>query len=213
MSKNSVSSGNASIASGDQETNNEIPNANASNSDDKVQYATYQKVLGEKKRAAEELANAKALIAQFEANQKDAEEKALKEKEDWKTAYELKAKLLEETESKFKTQTQIIEDSKKFSAFLDNVNGTVDKKFYQLIDISNVIIDPTTGQPDPASAQQAAREFEKNFGDIVKKGTGPKLPNASPQNSTGTITRDEWLQLPSKEMKARLKDVMGTHKQ
>jgi len=213
MTKNLAPSGSDLIASGDSVPNNQNQSDSNVISDDKVQYSTYQKVLGEKKRASEELAVARNKIAEFEASQKEAEEMALKQKEDWKKAYELKTQELEKTKAEFKSQQEIIQDSKKFSAFLESVNGVVDKKFHQFIDVGNVVIDPTTGQPDLASAQQAAREFEKNYPEFIKRGSGPRLPNSAPQHSTGALSVEEWRNLPSKEMKARLKDVMGNHKQ
>lgn len=187
------SSGVEQQASGDAETK------------DTVAYETHKKLLGEKKRAAEEAETLKKELAEFKKREKEREETELKAKENWKQLLELREKELNEERTKRTSIEEAIMESKKLSAVLESLNGVVDKQYWSLIPTDKVVVDPASGQPDPASLQSVVREFEKNYALVVKPKTGVKgLPNEAALGGSEKLTVSQWKALKtSKEMKEK----------
>lgn len=170
--------------------------------DNKVDYASYQKVLDEKKALKRELE------AEKEAKRQREEEEARKSG-DLKKLNELKDSELKEIKEKYHNLSTTIEKSVKRQAFLSAVNGKVDEALYPLIDLDKIVIDPDTGIPDDLSVQRAAKDFETRFGNFLVKDdpNRQRMPNNAPQPPGKGLTYEEWLKLPSKEMRARIHEV------
>lgn len=199
MSSNTSSSGANPEASGDGQ--------NPENKE-QVAYETYRKVLSEKKKRDEQLEQTEKRLKELEAREKERVEQDLKAKEDFKKLSELKEIEKNQALEQLKAAQNQIETSLKLQSFMAEVNGEIPKQFRGLIDLSAIIIDPTTNQPDPISVQNVARDFEKNFGMILGKGGSKPLPSESARGGIKKLTVAEWNALPSaKEMKAKYHEV------
>lgn len=168
-----VSSGNNSNPSGTSESDNPTINDSGSSTEgkkDSVSYDSYQKLLGEKKKASERL-------AALEADQKRREEADLVAKEDYKKLLEARDKELSEVKSILTKKEELQTSALKTRAILDGVNGTVDREYYDLLPVSEVVIDPETGLPDAASVRNAVKIVETKFAKIINP-KAAKLPHS-----------------------------------
>lgn len=176
-----------------------------------VSYESMQKALDEKKRAQEENQQLKERVAAFEKAEKEKERKALEEKGEYEKALALANEELEKEKSKLQSLNSQLTDGKKLKAFLSAVGGDVDEKFWGLIDLDRIKVSDT-GEIDKNSLTEYATKFSQQYGnEIIRKGgtqdlpPNPPPPGAAPAGQK--ITYQEWLALPLKEKKARMKDV------
>lgn len=182
-------------------------------SKDPVAYETYRKVLGEKKRRDEELRAKDELLAKYEQENKERIENELKAKEDYKKLLEMRDKEIQEKDHKLKSIETEIQESAKFSAFLEAIPGQVPKKYWQMIDTAQIVIDPTTGQPDPGSVKKAAEVFQNTYGELIVNPGRAKMPNQAASGPVEPMTEELWKSLSPKEKKQRLPDYVASLKQ
>lgn len=173
---------------------------------DSVAYDTYRKLLGEKKKRDEELEAAKARLSELQKAERERHEAELKQKEDFKSLLQLREEEMKKKDSELHELKSSLEAGAKLRAFLDSVNGVVEKQYWTLVDIDQIKIDPTTNMPDPISVESLARKFEQEYGLVLKAKGAPKtLPNTAAQGTTAKITVSEWKALKSsKEMKEKM---------
>lgn len=192
------SSGTEPQASGNEE--------NQTQEKETVAYETYRKLLGEKKKRDEELEATKAKLAELSKAEKLRQEAELKEKEDFKTLLQRREEELQSKEQELSSIKGTLESGAKLRAFLDSVNGVVEKQYWTLVDLDEVKIDPNTGLPDPLTVEALARKFESEYPLVVKpKGQVKIPPNQAAQGSAGKLTHAEWKALGSaKEMKEKM---------
>ena len=67
-------------------------------------------------------------------------------------------------------------DAQKMSAFLKNA-GDVPEKYWGLVDLDSIAIDPETNQPDQLSLQKSVESFKATFPETIIETGGPRLPN------------------------------------
>jgi len=172
-----------------------------------VAYETHQKLLNEKKRAAEELRVARETLNRLEAEKREQEEKALREKEDFKKLFEARDNELKtEKEKRAQIENQI-NDSKKMRSFLQNVGSPVDERYWNLIDLDKIQLDPNTGKPDESMVKSYADEFKKTYWEVLNPATG-RIPNDAPGRDKSGLTYEEWLKLPYNEKKKRQSEIV-----
>jgi hypothetical protein len=176
--------------------------------DGNVPYEKYRAVLSEKKKTTEKLGELQTRLQELEQKEKDREDAAMREKEDFKGLLTQREKELEAERKEKTALRESVQNSEKMATFLSQVNGDVPEQYWGLVDLSKIHIDPNTTRVDEASAQKYAREFEKVFGLVLQKKGGGTLPGDAPKGG-GKLSYDEWLKLPLKDQKARLKDVAG----
>jgi hypothetical protein len=189
--------GSASGAAGDQ-----------SQDQQSVAYETHKKLLAEKKKRDEELATLKSQLEQVQAKERERQESELKAKEEWKKLVEIREKELSELKKQVEQKDSLIVTSIKRGAVKSAINGMVPDKYLGLIDVSKVVINPETGEPDPASVQEVARSFEQEHKLLILSKDGKTgLPHEAAAGAK-KLTYQEWVALPnSKEMKARQNEV------
>lgn len=170
---------------------------------DTVAYETHQKLLAEKKKRDAELADAQAKLKAFEEQQ-------LKEKEDYKALLALRDKEVIEVKGKLSNLEETLNNSVKLDSVLKKLSGNVGQQYYGLFDLSKIPIDPTTNMPDQLAVEKYAKEFEQTYGQIIQRKTSDQMPNDAAKGTNAKITYDEWLKLPLKDQKARLKDVLNS---
>jgi len=170
-----------------------------------VSYETYLKTLDEAKKAKEKLR------ALEEEKNRVAEEKMISEG-NWKgliEARENRIKELEEenrvTKSKYGELNERIAGSQKLSKVLSKLGGDLDDKYFGLIDISEVKVNPETGEVDDMSAAKVAENFRTMYPETIKKKFNP---NSMGENRSGTgndqpttIAYKDWSKLPYNEQR------------
>lgn len=190
-------------------TQDENPNNTTPTESESISYETHKKLLSEKKKRDEENQALKRQLEDFLAKEKAREEEELKKQKNFEQLLKLREEELQKEREEKNSLRSMAEKGLKRRSFLDAVNGAVDEQYWGLIDLNEIVIDPTTGVPDEQSVQKAAREFEKKYPLVLQKRSGgPRLPGDAPRGSGGKLTYEEWLSLPLKEQKARLKEVM-----
>jgi alanyl-tRNA synthetase len=167
---------------------------------DTVAYETHKKLLDEKKKIQERLDS-------LEKKAKESQEAELKEKERFKELYESVTKELESERSRASELTNTINNSKKLSAFLGQIEGEIPKQYWNLIDTD--AIDMAEGKIDEASVRKVAAQFKKEFPEVIKKKAGPNgtMPNEAAGGGTNSLDIEAWKNLPYDEKKKRMKDV------
>lgn len=202
-------SGGTNLSSGGATDNNSAADTTSTESkSDSVKYETYTKVLSEKKKRDEEVSELKKQLESFQSKDKEREETNLKAKEDYKKLLEIRDKELKESRDKHAGLLGTLEQVAKRGAFLDAVSGTIDEQYYSLIDMKNIVIDPSTGIVDEASVLKAAKDFEAKYPLVIKRSSGNGLPNDAAKGGSTKLTYEEWKSLPLKEQKSRLKEVL-----
>ena len=170
--------------------------------EDTVSYESYHKLLGEKKKRDAEL-------AEYRKKEKDAEELKLKQSEEWKKLLELREQELQKERDEKTALKTTLEAGSKLQAFLKCIDGQVDQQYWGLVDLDNIVLNPETGLPDETSVKNAALDFQNKFALVIKKQNGISMPNQSPKGDSVNLSYDEWLKLPVKEKREKLKFVIN----
>lgn len=168
-----------------------------------VSYETYLKTLDEAKSAKSRLR------ALEEEKNKIAEEK-LKSEGDWKGLLELRESRIKELEGestqlkeKFTGLNERVTSSQKLSKVLSKIGGDLDPKYYGLIDISDVKINPETGEIDDMSATKVAENYRTEYAETIKKKFNPAAMGENRPGGQGGdgefISYDKWSKLKYSE--------------
>lgn len=173
-------------------------------SQDSVKYETYKKVLAEKKKRDEELKLVADENAILKREKKEREENELKAKEDYKKLLELRDKELNETKEKYNGLNSSIQESVKFNSFLESLPGQLDKKYWRMVDTSEIVIDPNTNEPDPSSIKRVAEKFQAEFGELIQTPGKAKLPNNASTGPIAAINDETWSKMSPADKKKNL---------
>lgn len=209
MSIPDISGGDPTVPSGEPKATEPAPKK------DMVAYESYQKLLKEKKARDAELQEYKKKTEELELSRKKEEEEKLKQKENWQGLLEIREKeklemlnKLKEKEDKISSLEETFNNGIKLQTFLGELSGEVDKKYWGMIDLAQIIIDPISGSPDPTSVKHAALNFEKQYPELIRgKAKIPPSDGATPPAGTA-ITYEDWLKLSPDQMKKRMVDVI-----
>lgn len=162
------------------------------------------KLLGEKKKVSEKYGS-------LEQQLKEKEEKELKEKEDFKTLLKLREEELEKNKKDLEQERFQRQQGMKLDAVLSLVDGKIDQKFWGMIDLEQIKLNPDSGQPDQMSVSQYVENFKKTYPELIKTGIPQTTPPNAPQNGE-ILTYEKWLSLPAKDQKARYKEMRANDK-
>ncbi len=170
---------------------------------DTVAYASYQKLLSEKKKL-------QAKIDKVEREAESREREKLEAQQKYKELWESEKTESEALRGKVQSYEERWTDALKLDAFNRALGDTrrIDPKYSGFIDTSNILIDPESGKIDELSAKREVDRVSQSFPEIVKSTVTTHLPNETPTPGK-TLTRAEWMKLPAKEMAARMKEVMN----
>lgn len=203
MSEETNPSGNEGDAGG--ETINQESSTKNQPNEKRVSYETYQKVLGEKKAAA-------ARLKEFEEKQRLADEERLRKDGDWKGLIDAREaeitnlrKSLEETSSRFEKLNSRVTNGEKLSSVLSQLGADVPSKYFGLIDIDDVSINPETGEIDALTAKKVAERFKQEYPEVLKKSVHSGMMGAGHGNGVSggnTIKHSDWVKLPYDKQKA-----------
>jgi hypothetical protein len=163
-------------------------------SKDSVSYETHRKLLDEKKKI-------QAKLDQVETDRKAAEEAELVRKGELQKLLDLEKKRAADLEAQVKAQEERTLQSKKLSAIVKGLNVPVEQKWLSVLGghLDEVIVNDT-GEIEQMSVTAVVENLKKEWPEMLKR-PAAGMPNGAPQgNGATTITRADWLNLPSKEM-------------
>lgn len=175
---------------------------------DSVSYETHRQLLNEKKKRDEELRKAREDLAKYDQEKRELEEKALKEKEDYKKLFESREKELAEERARREAIESKIIEAQKYKALNKALGASVPEKFWNLVELDKIAIDPATGMPDEMTTKAYADEFQKNYGEIFVNRNLPRLPNDGPTRGKTGLTYEQWVKLPYAEKKKRQNELI-----
>lgn len=158
--------------------------------------------------------NLKKRIEQLEAEQKAAEERALKEKEDYKTLYEKTKAENERLTGSLESAEQQKLNAKKESELKRElaklgVKPSYAEKAVKLANLDFVKVDNDSGVI--YGAEVVAKSLSEDWPDLFGEGTTEKVSQSAPQSPppTGALTLEEWQKLPYDERRKREGEVLG----
>jgi len=180
------------------------------NSNDSVQYATYQRVLSEKKRASEEAVQLRKALDEMKFAEDERQKKSLIEQNQWKELYEQEQKKASDALQVAADLKQHQLDAKKLNSILGKLPSQVPNKFWGLINTDNVLVNPDTGEIDDSSILKEVNRIVTEIPEIMTKtSTATVDPRAPVSNGSGTLSKDAWLKLSPSERSKRSADVEG----
>lgn len=165
--------------------------------DKNVSYDTHRRVLDEKKRIQAE-------NEQFRKEKSEREQKELEAKGEYQKMLENERAERAKVEGELKLVREQETGRRKLGAVLSAVGGKIDAKFFGLVPIEDVAVDPDTGEIDAMSVTKAVEKLKATYPEIIKGVGGPKLPGSQPgANSThpDKITLSAYKKLSYAEMK------------
>jgi len=203
-----------SIPSGENQTaTSGGTDQNSEQKTDTVKYSTYQKVLGEKKRNDDRIAQMQSELSAFKDAQKQQEQDDLFKRGEFEKLAKQKDEEISNLRNGLSEHKTRETNYRKMSSFLKTLGGNLDAKFYDLVPIDNIVANPDTGEIDDMSVTKAVEQYRQTFPEtIITASSG--MPNKSPNSSVGsTLSYDEWVNLPLKEKKARMAEAFEARKQ
>lgn len=159
-----------------------------------VAYETHRKLLDEKKKL-------QARVDQIEADRKASEESELIRKGDTQKLLDLAKKESAELRASLDAKIQREGQAKKMSAIVKGLGTSIDEKWYGVVGqhIDDVLVN-AEGEVEQMSITAIVENLKKTWPEMLKKQAAGMPHDAPKGNSAGTITKDEWMKLPSKEM-------------
>lgn len=168
MSDQNVGSASTQEPSGQSETN----------SNDKVAYDTYRRVLAEAKKLKDQ-------VKLYEEEKVKSHEQKLKEQNEWKALAEAKSAQAEHLEKAFKEQQEQIVNGMKYQEFEKHLGGRLKNRDYAtFIDFDKIVINPETKQIDAESVKGVVSGFVKEHSSLVEFSGGAKMPNEAGKTAT-----------------------------
>lgn len=161
---------------------------------DFVTLETHRRLLDEKKKA-------QAKLDELLAKEKEREEADAKKRGDYEAILKAREEELQSERAKRLEIEGTLTQGRKLSAVIDALGGSVDPRWYKLIDISNVAINPESGEVDALTVAKVAESLKREWPEMLRATS--KLPANAPQGlegGSGKISREAWKKLPSKEM-------------
>ena len=162
---------------------------------DSVALDTHRKLLDEKKKV-------QAKLDELLAKDKEREEADARKRGDYEALLKTREDELQKEREKRQTLESTFERGQKLNAVVEALGGNLEPKWYKLIDVSKVPINPDTGEVDQMSVANLVDALKKEWPEMVK--TTNSLPSAAPKglpNGSGAISRSEWLKLPYAKMR------------
>lgn len=179
-------------------TTQESSGSTENQSNDKVAYDTYKRVLSEAKKLKEQ-------VKAFEEAQAKGNEQKLKDQNEWKQLAETKAAQVEDLEKKYNEQKQQIVNGMKYQEFEKQLGGKLkDREYATFIDFEKIVINPETQRIDAESVKGVVSDFVKKHSGLVEF-TSARMPNQAPTTSSYGSKRPE--EMSTLELENELKKM------
>lgn len=158
-----------------------------------VTLETHRRLLDEKKKT-------QAKLEELLAKDKEREEADAKKRGDYEALLKSRDEELKSERDKRLGLEATLTTGQKLNAVIDALGGQVDPRWYKMIDVSGVVVNPDTGEVDTLTVAKVAESLKREWPEMVR-GQG-RLPAEAPQGSgAGTIAYEEWKKLPLADMK------------
>lgn len=196
-----------------EETTTEIAGSNtpepASGATDTVAYASYKKVLSEKKNLQAKMSEINERLAAFESDKKQREEAQLIEEKKYQELLTSRDEELVKTRQELSQWQNLVTDSRKIAAFTDALGAKIESKYHAHIPLDKIEIDEH-GQVDGNSIASAVDSFKKEHARLIID-QKRDLPNHQPVGGDPKISLEEFKRLGqekgSKEMLKHVENV------
>lgn len=173
-----------------------------------VAYETHQKLLGEKKKLGEKLTTIEQELESLRAKERERENAELEKSKNYEQLLRNREEELKKATEKLTTIEVERLEARKLDAFLRTLGtGTLDERYWGLIPIDQIAVDPTTRAVDEMTVAKAVELYRKSYPETIKRANVPGVPSNAPQGAPGKLTLEEWRGLPLKEKKARMAEV------
>ncbi|MFW7381482.1 MAG: hypothetical protein ACOH5I_21920 [Oligoflexus sp.] len=170
-------------------------------SDDKVDYATYDKAMKTAAKRKERIDQLEKELADREAAEKKARNDKLKEEGNTAELLALKEQELADAKQKIADTESRMLASLKQQAFTEQVGPLKHSKYMSLVEWENMKLD-SDGELDPTSVKAVVDAFRKDHGELIKGASGT-LPGGAPKpalkEETTTVDRKELTKIWLKE--------------
>ena len=198
-----------SNTAGGQEPNNAggVDGGKDTQQDNKVAYETYKKTVDQVHNQKRELDELRSKIAEFNARQESQEKEKLESQQKFEELY----KSEQEKASKILEEKSLVEKQfqkhLKENALKSELGKIKKDEYLQFADIDSITLDES-GTINIDSVKDVANKFRENYSDLLISETNLP-PSDAPKGKSGKkLSYDDWLKLPAKDQKARLKDVI-----
>ncbi len=168
--------------------------------------ANRDKILSEKKQWQAKAKEFETKLAEFDAKFKEVETKELEAKGDLKKLLDIErekaaalAQQVKDANDNLAKLSESEKDRKKLASVLQAFDGGLDKRWWNLIDIDQVVIDPDTGEVDKGSVDKVTKTLKETYPEMVRKPVAGMPKNATQSGGGATIGHEAWKALPSKE--------------
>lgn len=175
--------------------------------DPKALLAKTRELLGKVSAQGKEKAELMRKLKAFEdakAAQEQKELEARGEFEKIKQTYEAK---IAEMDGKLSEIAARDTYNKKFVAFMRNLSGKLEDRYFPLVDIEGIAVNPDTGEVDQATVLSTVKKFEASYGNLLTK-PGKRMDSEAPGSggqTPGKISHAEYLRLLSSKDPAEVK--------
>ncbi len=178
--------------------------------DDFVSYDTHRKLLGEKKREKEENLKLRKQMNELLGEKSNREEQQLKENNDWKALAEKREEELKDRDTQLKGIENDRLNAKKLDSFLGALSGNLERKFWGLIELDKILVNPETGEVDEMTVTKQVETWKKEYPETLGYNvSGAKLPNESPKPAENSVNYDKWKNMSAADMRKNLKKVVA----
>jgi len=157
-------------------------------SEDKVAYATFKKVLDEKKQMQSQFAEMKAQFDRLQADREAAEQQKLIEQNNFKALYEAEASKAKKAMEMLEGHKRDLAEKEKKKAVLSKL-GLKRDEFAKFVDLD--AIQGTDGQVDPTSLEAYVQDFRSKFPELVVESKTPPPTSPAPSVKGNVASYDK----------------------
>lgn len=196
-------------ASGQEEIVSDDDFSSVDKSGDTVSRSAYQRALDQRKKDLQAKRALEEKLSFLESQQREAEEAELRRKGELEKILQERDKRITELETQKENFQKSLEVEIKRQAFLEALPGKlIDRDYEKHIPLDQITF-TEDGDLDMNKVGKLAEAWSKRHYRLIDSGKGgAKLPGDAPEASKG-LTYQEWLKLPTKEKKARIKEVIN----
>lgn len=161
-----------------------------------------QAILKKQAELMAELKSSKARLKEFQDRDKLREEEDAKKRGDFEQLVKTRDEEIQKLQGELSTHKSRMESATKLAAVIKTAGTDIEDKWFSIIDLSQVVIDPNTGEVDQMSVTKTVETLRKSWPEMFKQPNPPTLPPGAPRgNMGGKIAFADWKKLPAKEMK------------
>jgi chromosome segregation ATPase len=156
-----------------------------------VSKKAYGEVSSSMHKYKSELKDTRARLNELEEEKRAAEKEALAEQGKWEELYNKNQEELTAVKNERANEQDKFVDYHKKNSVLNKVGGFKRDEYNKFIDV-NAISMNEDGSIDNASLELEIDRIRQTYPELLKEGSGTKLPNSAPQsNDMGTVDASE----------------------